>query len=108
MALDIEKLRSQCLEVRDLLMDHGYRTDTVLLFGSHAKGTATEKSDIDLAFVSIHFGIDPFKENSLLNLLFFKRISNAEGVAIPLSDYLDTFPISPIAWEVKKTGISLF
>ena len=29
----------------------------------------------------------------------------AEAVAIPLKDYLDVFPIFPIAWEVKKTGI---
>ena len=90
------------------MLEQGYRKQTVLLFGSQAKRTATERSDIDLAFVSIDFGKDPFAKLVAINKLLFKIISMAEAVAIPLKDYLDVFPISPIALEVKKTGIALF
>jgi predicted nucleotidyltransferase len=106
--LDLADVRQKCLEVRNLLLDEGYRVQIVLLFGSQAKKTAHENSDIDLAFVSIDFGQDSFKESSLINRLLFKKISGAEGVAVPLKDFMDPFPLSPIAWEIKKTGIPLF
>ena len=58
MELDLTGLRSKALEIRQDLCTAGYRVQTVLLFGSHASGTATDESDIDLAFVSIDFGRD--------------------------------------------------
>ena len=108
MGLDLVEIRAQTLLIRELLLEQGYRIQTVLLFGSQAKGTATEQSDIDLAFVSIDFGKDPFAESVAVNKLLFGRIAMAEAVAIPLAHYLDVLPLSPIAWEVKKTGLPLF
>ena len=108
MELDLTSLRSKTLDIREELRSKGYRVQTVLLFGSHAKMKASAESDIDLAFVSNDFGKDPFVESALLNRLLFGRISQAEGVAVPLRDYLDPFPLSPIVWEIKKHGIPLF
>jgi predicted nucleotidyltransferase len=108
MDLDLTHLRQKCLEIREVLLNEGYRTQIVMLFGSHAKGTASAESDIDLAFVSRDFGKNPFKESSLLNKLLYKQILSAEAVAIPLLEFMDPFPISPIVWEVKKTGFALF
>lgn len=108
MELDLTSLRSNALDVRQALCKSGYKVQTVILFGSHAKRCATSESDIDLAFVSNDFGKDPFKESALLNRLLFGKISQAEGVAVPLRDYLDPFPMSPIVWEIKKHGVPLF
>jgi len=71
MELDIKQLRSQVLDLRETLAEGGYRVQTVLLFGSYAKGLANANSDIDSAFVSRDYSVDPFKENSLLNYLFY-------------------------------------
>jgi hypothetical protein len=49
-----------------------------------------------------------FKESALLNRLLFGKIPNAEAVAVPLNDYLDSFPVAPIVWEIKKNGLALF
>ncbi len=108
MELDLTALRSKALEIRQDLCAEGYRVQTALLFGSHATGTATAESDIDLAFVSIDFGRDSFKESALLNRLLFGKIPNAEAVAVPLNDFLDSFPLAPIVWEIKKNGLALF
>jgi predicted nucleotidyltransferase len=108
MGLNYESLRRHTLEVSSELKEMGYSIHTAILFGSFAKGTATEHSDIDLAFISKDFGNDSLKENSLLNRLLSRRLGIYDVIAIPLKDYLDTFPISPIAWEIKQHGIPLF
>jgi predicted nucleotidyltransferase len=108
MELNYEKIRRNTLEVKGELELLGYNIQTVLLFGSHAKGTQHAKSDIDLAFVSKHFGKDSSKENALLNKLLYKRIDTYDVIAISLKDFMEPFPLSPIVWEVKKHGVALF
>jgi predicted nucleotidyltransferase len=42
----------------DLLKSEGIRIEKAILFGSYAKGNATESSDIDLLLISPLFDID--------------------------------------------------
>jgi predicted nucleotidyltransferase len=41
--------------LRERIEENGVRVDRIVLFGSHAKGTATEDSDIDVVIISEDF-----------------------------------------------------
>ena len=67
-----------------------YRADQVILFGSYARGDATEDSDIDLFIVA------PTKER------FFQRMATVRRL---IRDLRNGFPIAPIvltATELEK------
>ena len=50
-----EKLLRVIKRVKAALEDQGIRVERVILFGSHAKGTADPDSDMDLAVISKDF-----------------------------------------------------
>ena len=53
-------------EVKEKVVQN-FSTDAIVLFGSYAKGTANENSDIDIAVVSPDFDYDsPMCDNSFL------------------------------------------
>jgi predicted nucleotidyltransferase len=89
------------------LGDEGVHFDGAVLFGSRAKGTHREDSDIDLAIVSRSCGFDRFAESSKLNLLANRCFPFCDAVPVGLHDSLDTESISPILHEIKKHGILL-
>ena len=86
-----------------------YRAEKVILFGSYAKGNATEDSDVDLLVVA------PTKER------FFERMASVRRLIRDLRDGLAVSPIvltpgelekrraagDPFVREILKTGISL-
>ena len=87
------------------LRQAGIPLDDLLLFGSHAKGTAHRWSDIDLAVVAPQFGHDSFDERIMLMQL-------SRGI----SDLIEPHPFHPddlnnrwstIAQEIKKYGIRI-
>ena len=87
------------------LAEVGVHVDGVILFGSHARGTATEESDIDLAILSRDFGKDRFKEGALVNIHSHRAHMMAEAVPLSFREFFDPFPIAPIVHEIKKDGI---
>ena len=102
--MDFFALKEAILRLRSELRTRGYVLDGAILFGSWAKGTAHEASDIDLAILSRDFGKDRFQEGALLNALLYKLLPMSEALPVSLMDYLDPNNISPILHEIKKTG----
>jgi predicted nucleotidyltransferase len=83
------------------LEKNGYKITEVFLFGSHAKGTAQEWSDIDIAIVSPNFTGDRFKDS--LKITPFRREIDVRIEPMPFSpkDFRDD-PV--MAEEIKQTG----
>jgi predicted nucleotidyltransferase len=81
-----------------------YRLDSAYLFGSHAKGTSNQWSDIDLAVVSPDFSEDLYEE-----LLVLMRL------AAEIDDRIEPKPFrsdmftsnEPLVNEIQKTGLKL-
>ena len=67
-----------------------YRAERVILFGSYAKGNATEDSDVDLLVVA------PTKER------FFERMASVRRLIRDLRDGLPVAPIVLTAAELEK------
>ena len=86
-----------------------YSAERVILFGSYAKGNATEDSDVDLLIVA------PTKER------FFERMASVRRLIRDLRDGLAVSPIvltprelekrreagDPFVQEILQTGVSL-
>lgn len=49
------KIMNAVRYLRERIEENGVRVDRIVLFGSHAKGTATEDSDIDVVIISEDF-----------------------------------------------------
>lgn len=89
----------------DLVRDSGILVSNASVFGSHAKGTATKDSDIDVCIVSPVFGKDYFQEMVNLRKIALKIDSRLEPVPFNLIDIAD--PYSTLASEIKKYGVDL-
>ena len=88
---------------------HEYRAERVILFGSHARGDATEDSNVDLLVVA------RTKER------FFERMASVRRLIRDLRDGLPVSPIvltpaelekrrqagDPFVREILETGVSL-
>lgn len=84
-----------------------YRVEQVILFGSYARGNATEFSDIDLAIVSSDFHGKP--EMDILQDLSRKTLNidtSLEVLAFTPEELLSPDPVS-FAYQVKKTGLPM-
>ena len=82
-----------------------YNVEAVILFGSYAKGTEHEDSDIDIAIV-----IDEFKENIIAEEVEFMKYRRGidyriEPHIIRVKDYKERS--TPFIEEVIKTGIKV-
>lgn len=106
--MDFGNVRESLLRLRRRLMEVGVRVDVMLLFGSRARGTASEWSDWDVAVVSRDFGYDRFDEGRLLSRLAFGLDLEADLVPVGLVQYLERQTTSPLLHEIKKDGIPLF
>jgi len=77
-----------------------YDVDHIYLFGSYAKGEATEYSDVDL-----------YMESSLFGLKYFEFIENLREKLSKKVELLSNMTIkesSRIEEEIKKTGVLLY
>lgn len=76
-SFDAEKI---VLKYVEALIQNGIRPERILLFGSYARGTADQWSDIDLAVISKDFEtIMPLKRLELLSLATWKVDSRIEA-----------------------------
>ena len=81
-----------------------YRLDSAYLFGSHAKGTSNQWSDIDLAVVSPDFSEDLYEE--LLALM--RLAAEIDDRIEPRPFRSDMFtPSEPLVDEIQKHGLKL-
>lgn len=88
-----------------LLKQKGIIVSKVILFGSHAKGSAKPDSDIDIAVISSQFGKNNFKEMILLRKLALEIDSHIEPLPFSPQDLNDRY--STLSQEIKKYGVLL-
>lgn len=105
MATDLEAVKhlveNYARDVRDV-----FPVDKVVLFGSHAKGIATEQSDIDVCFFLSSFGdkrrVDILKE--LFGLMRkYKKIC-FEPMVFPTIEIQND---NPFVKEILRTGVEV-
>ena len=87
------------------LKELGVQADRIILFGSFAKGTAQEHSDIDLILIS-----DDFKKNNLRERIEVLGIASArimEPIEARGYTHKEIQNVSPLNFisEVIKTGL---
>ena len=82
-----------------------YNIKTIILFGSYAKGTEHEDSDIDIAVITDDIKTDRFDEEIKLMQLRWDIDLRIEPHIISISDYENNE--TPFVIEVKNTGIKV-
>ena len=78
------------------------KVQKMVLFGSYAKGTASESSDLDLYM---------FSSGAITGLAFFdlkSKIEDAFGMEIDLLPDLDIIPNSPVERQINETGVVIY
>ena len=94
--------RAAAVRLKKRLTASGVPIQSMYLFGSYAKGTPREWSDIDIAVVSPQFGKDFTKESVLLN-----------RIADEINPLFEVHPLTPrdlhdrwstFSQEILKTG----
>ena len=81
-----------------------YKIDAIILFGSYAKGTENEDSDIDIAVISSDFN-DIIEDGAKLIGLTWKIDTRIEPHPIKTEDYEKVS--NPFIKEVMNTGIKV-
>jgi len=81
-----------------------YKIDAIILFGSYAKGTENENSDIDIAIISSDFN-DIIEDGAKLIGLTWKIDTRIEPHPITIEDYKNIS--NPFIREVMNTGIKV-
>ncbi len=88
MLIPVEKIREAAVEIA-----HANGATLALLFGSYARGTATDRSDVDLIFV---------EETSLR---FLDRLTRYQDTLIDrLSTSVETLVYTPAEFQRMKDG----
>jgi len=77
-----------------------YDINRIFLFGSYAKGVATEQSDIDLYMESDLYGLEYFELIELLRMSLNKKVEVLSDKTIITSSKIDE--------EIKKTGVLIY
>ncbi len=77
----------------------------VYLFGSFAKGTNREYSDIDLAIISDDFDGIPYYDRKRLIKYILKTSDNIETHPFKTADFSPD--VNPFVEEILKTGIKV-
>ncbi len=99
--MDKSEVISKVKAYKSLLMKH-FKMENVYLFGSYARGTSREDSDIDVAIVVDHIDGDYFSINPLLWKLRRQIDDRIEPILIEKKfddgNFLD---------EVKRNGIEI-
>ncbi len=81
-----------------------YKIEAIILFGSYAKGTENEDSDIDIAIISSDFN-DIIEDGAKLIGLTWKIDTRIEPHPITTEDYKKIS--NPFIREVVDTGIKV-
>jgi len=82
-----------------------YSFSAIYLFGSYAKGKASQWSDIDVAIVSDRLKKDWNKNEDILWKYTMRIDSRIEPIGFTVKDFQDDS--DPMVHEIKKTGIKI-
>ena len=82
-----------------------YKIEAIILFGSYAKGTEHEDSDIDIAIITDDFTNDRFDEELNLKKLRWEIDLRIEPHLIRIEDYKEVS--TPFVKEIIDTGIKV-
>ncbi len=85
-----------------LLKEHGFQIEDAILFGSYARGTANQWSDIDLALVSNAFEGVRFIDKNKIRKITISVSSDLEILPFNPKDFT---PGNPLVKEILETGI---
>jgi predicted nucleotidyltransferase len=86
------------------LLKKGIRIEAVVLFGSYARGTAYEDSDIDLAVISPDFeGMPMYRRQIMIADLSIHRPRDLSPIGYPSSEYHNPESHSFLR-EIIRTG----
>ncbi len=105
---NVRKINKEIADIVDkyiAIVKENYDVVAIILFGSYAKGTEHEDSDIDIAVVTNDIKTDIFDEEVKLTLLRRKIDSRIEPHIIKVEDYENDE--TPFVVEVKNTGIKV-
>ena len=78
------------------------RISAVYLFGSFARGTEHQWSDIDIAIISPDLSDDRFEARVRLMKVSAELDARIEPAPFRPEDFIDD---DPLVWEIKKDGI---
>lgn len=92
---------------RDVLIDKGVRIEKMILYGSHARGDATEFSDIDIAIISEDFEKNKMEASTELFRISISVDPRLEPVAVSPKSYREDTWL-PLIYEIRTRGIELF
>lgn len=87
------------------IVNKNYNVIAIILFGSYAKGTQREDSDIDIAIITDDIKTDKFDEQVNLKQLRNDIDCRIEPHIISIEDYENDE--TPFVVEVKNTGIKV-
>ena len=99
-----DKIRSIIEQYIKIVKQNKIVVEKVYLFGSFAKGTATEDSDIDIAIISNNFKGDRFLDRRLLVPLRRQIDWRIEPMPYRVEDFNEG---DPLAIEIIRNGIVL-
>ena len=105
---NVKEINQEIADIVDkyiAIVKENYDVVAIILFGSYAKGTEHEDSDIDIAVVTDDIKTDKFDEEVNLTLLRRKIDSRIEPHIIKVEDYENDE--TPFVVEVKNTGIKV-
>lgn len=96
--MDKETLLEIISDFKNDLEQNGTRIDRIILFGSYAKGTQKEESDIDLVVIS-----DDFKDKSA-----WQRIEIVSDAIYKIREPIEAVTLTPEEWENEESIIVEF
>ena len=105
---NVKEINKEIADIVDkyiAIVKENYDVVAIILFGSYAKGTEHEDSDIDIAVVTDDIKTDKFNEEVNLTLLRRKIDSRIEPHIIKVEEYENDE--TPFIVEVKNTGIKV-
>lgn len=100
--LSDKKVREEIDKFVLVLKENNIPVDKIILYGSYAKQTPKNYSDIDLAVVSPQFGKSEIDEMMLLSKLAWQASDRIES--IPLTQEHLEMKYHPLIGEIKKYG----
>lgn len=99
------EIQEKVLQFGRLLLNNGVAINKLFVFGSHAKGSNSNRSDIDVCVVSPQFGKDGVDELQFLLKERRKIDSRIEPYPASFGEYVRTE--TPVMAEIKKYGLEI-
>ena len=104
MAEGADKIKNILKKYLAIIIKNNIRIDKAYLFGSYAKGCATEESDIDVAIISPDFSGDRFDDRRRVVPLRRKIDRRLEPMPYHPENFKDT---DPLVIEILQNGVEI-